>query len=115
MEKPHGARRSRRPPRRRLRLRWLALAGVVFICFLYYQPVRSYLETRAAVDERRAEVELLEEERRVLERRLEQSTSPDVLLRQARRLGLVRPGERLYIVKGIEEWRKRRTKLRRDG
>jgi hypothetical protein len=28
------------------------------------------------------------------------------LVREARRLGLVKPGERLFIVKGIPAWRK---------
>jgi len=30
----------------------------------------------------------------------------DQLIREARRLGLVKPGERLFIVRGIAAWRK---------
>ena len=36
---------------------------------------------------------------------MEQSTSLVVLAQQARRTGLVRPGEQLFIVKGIPAWR----------
>ena len=37
------------------------------------------------------------------------STSIATLAREARALGYVRPGERLYIVKGINQWRKQRA------
>ena len=40
-----------------------------------------------------------------LEHRLHGSTSLAILAREARALGYVRPGERLYIVKGIPQWR----------
>ena len=42
-----------------------------------------------------------------LERRLGSSTSLATLGREARALGYVRPGEHLFIVRGIEQWRKR--------
>jgi cell division protein FtsB len=79
----------------------LALVG-----FLYVQPVRSYLETRDTLRQRAAEVRVLEAERRDLERRLAAQTSTAALIREARRLALVKPGERLYIVKGIPAWRR---------
>ena len=111
--------RKRRPHRRpKIRVRWLAVGALVLLGLLYYQPVRSYLETREVLDRRGAEVRALAREQRVLKRRLAESRSPDALLRQARRLGLVRPGERLYIVKGIAAWRRahsRRTKTDGDG
>ena len=101
--------RLRRP--RRL-LRWLALGALALIGLLYYQPLRSYLETRAEVAERAAEVRSLREERNALRRKLAESSSAAAFQHQARRLGLVRPGERLFIVKGIATWR--RT-MPRDG
>ena len=44
-----------------------------------------------------------------LARRLTSSTQPEALARRARQLGLVRPGERLFIVKGIDAWRARES------
>ena len=96
-------RRRRRPPL----LRWFALATVLIVGLLYYRPLKSYIETRSALEERAAEVRSLRSERNGLARRLTESDTPEALARRARRLGLVRPGERLFIVKGIDEWRAR--------
>ena len=103
--------RRRRPARSRLLLRWLALGVTVLVGLLYVGPLRSYLETRAALENRRTEVDALRQEHRRLERRLAESTSAEALLVEARRLGFVKEGERLFIVKGIPAWQamKRRT------
>jgi hypothetical protein len=69
----------------------------------------SYLETRSAVAERRQEVAILREEKALLMARLEQTTNLTALAREARRAGLVRPGEQLFIVKGVAEWRRARS------
>ncbi len=82
-------------------MRWVALAGICVVALLYYRPVRSYLETRATLERRSGEVRRLETERRRLERRLADAGTDAALIREARKLGLVRPGERLFIVKGI--------------
>lgn len=75
------------------------------MAFLYLQPLRTYLETRDTLARRSAEVRLLEAQKRTLERRLDGQTSTAALVREARRLGYVKPGERLFIVKGIPAWR----------
>ena len=87
-------------------LRWCVLATAGFVGFLYYQPLSSYLETRATLNERTAEVQLLRQERSRLQIRLEHSATVAALSREARRMSLVRPGERLFIVKGVAEWRR---------
>ena len=87
-------------------LRWCVLAAAGFVAFLYYQPLSSYLETRATLNERTAEVQLLRQERTRLQARLEHSATVEALSREARRMSLVRPGERLFIVKGVQEWRR---------
>jgi septum formation initiator len=92
--------------RPRLRVRWLALAVLALIALLYMKPIRSYLGTRAELHRRTAEVHALRAQKLALERRLIQAASGDELVRQARRLGLVKPGERLFIVKGIGAWRR---------
>ena len=102
-------RAKRRPPRSTIVLRWLAVAALALIGFLYYQPVRTYLDTRSQLARRSADVRELRAERERLEARLEQSTTGAALTREARRLGFVRPGERMFIVKGIKGWRRAHT------
>ena len=105
----------RRPARRMLLRRWLAVATLALIGFLYYQPVRSYFETRESLAQRLDEVRVLERQRHALERRLARSTSDAALGRAARRLGFVKPGERLVIVKGIPAWRRAQARIARDA
>jgi cell division protein FtsB len=106
---------SRRPPVLTLLRRWSVVAAVVIVAYLYYHPLRTYLETRHELATRRAQVAQLAEQKRDLERRLAASTSLGALARQARRLGYVRPGERLYIVKGIQAWRDRVARVAGGG
>jgi cell division protein FtsB len=93
--------------RRRRRLaRWAVLGLVVLLAALYYRPVRAYVETKRTLQARTAEVAGLTVRKRELERRLSEIRSGSTLVRGARRLGLVKPGERLFIVRGIPEWRR---------
>ncbi len=101
--------KRKRKQRSSIALRWLGLGALVLVGLLYVQPLQAYLARRASVNERMAEVRTLRDEQRTLERRLRYARSDDALQREARRLGYVRPGERLFIVKGIPEWRARRT------
>jgi cell division protein FtsB len=103
-------RRARAPRigRRRLRLLWIvAILGVTV--YLYYRPISSYLETRNELAANRAEVESLRLVKGELQLRLVNSTSVDSIEREARRIGYVKPGERLFVVKGITEWRRARS------
>ena len=97
----------RRRSRSLLLRRWLAVGALLLVALLYYRPLRSWIETHHALEARRAQVHALQDEKQSLERRLRLSTSPAELAREARRLGYVRPGEKLFIVKGIEQWRRR--------
>ncbi len=99
-------RRSRRSP---LLARSLVVVCVGLVFFLYYRPVKSYLSTSKEVSARQLEVRQLRAQKRALERRLALSTTREEVSREARRIGYVRPGERLYIVKGIEGWRARQA------
>ncbi len=96
----------RRVPRGRFLLRWLAVAVVGFVAFLYVQPLRSYFSTRDALAQRAKEVRVLRAEKARLQHQLLTADTPEVLTREARRLGYVKPGERLFIVKGIAAWRR---------
>ena len=102
----------RRARRRALVRRWLAAAAVVVVAFLYVHPVRSYLDARAELSAQEREVRALEARRAGLQRTLTAQTSDAALLRAARRLGYVKPGERLFIVKGIPAWRAARAQER---
>lgn len=93
-------------PRGRFLLRWLGVAVIGFVAFLYSQPLRSYLSTREALASRAQEVRVLRAQKVRLQRRLVEADTPEALTREARRLGYVKPGERLFIVKGIAAWRR---------
>jgi cell division protein FtsB len=112
---PTSCKRSRRPSRASLARRWGAVAAVVIVGYLYYHPLRTYLATRAELGARRAEVAKLASQRRALERELTAATSVDAVARQARELGYVRPGEHLYIVKGIQAWLEHEATIARHG
>jgi cell division protein FtsB len=109
------AKRTRRKPRRRHGLRWLALGAIILIGLLYARPLRSYLGVKHELAQRAADVRTLKHERRALQHRLAESTSEEALTREARRLGLVRPGERLFIVKGISSWLHHKATIARGG
>jgi len=83
------------------------VAAVAFLAFFYYRPLHAYFDTRHSLRERRAEVRWLQAQKRRLERQLAATTSPAALELEARRLGLVKPGERLVIVQGIAAWKRK--------
>lgn len=96
-----------RAVRRRRRTRLLLPLGIVIVMsFLYFRPISSYLQTRSELGARRAQVVVLRAEKARLERRLARTTSEAALAREARQIGYVRPGERLFIVKGITGWQR---------
>ena len=76
------------------------------VAFLYWRPAHSYLTTKRTLDQRHAQVQALRAEQSRLQKRLAQVGTREQLVREARRLGLVKPGEQLFIVKGIPAWRK---------
>jgi cell division protein FtsB len=83
-----------------------ALGVVVLLGLLYYRPVHAYVDTKRTLEARTADVQALAERKKELEERLAEIRSGSTLVRGARRLGLVKPGERLFIVRGIPEWRR---------
>ena len=99
------AKTSRKPARSSLALRWLAVGALVLVGLLYYRPVRAYLERQDAAAARQAQVSVLAQRSAALERRLRYVESEAAVAREARRIGYVKPGEQLFIVKGIPVWR----------
>jgi cell division protein FtsB len=76
----------------------IVLVGIVG---LYIGPAHSYLSTMKEAKVKRAEVHRLQRENAHLRARRDALRSPKALEREARRLGMVRPGERAYVVKGL--------------
>ena len=103
---------NRAPMLRFGRRRWMrlfALGVAVLLGLLYYRPVKTYLHTRDSLRDRAAEVDALALRKHQLEGRLAEIERGSSLVRGARRLGLVKPGEHLFIVTGIRAWRQAHT------
>src|SRR5262245_6668725 len=99
--------KGRRPTRSAVGRRWVAVGVFVLVALMHYRPLKASFDARSELGQRRAAVQKLEAEKARLEKRLASSTSLATLSREARALGYVRPGEHLFIVQGIHEWRKR--------
>jgi cell division protein FtsB len=98
------------------RWRLVVVVAVALLAFFYYRPLHAYFDTRHSLQERRADVRGLQAQKRRLERQLATTTSPAALELEARHLALVKPGERLFIVKGIAAWQHRHGgSIRRGG
>ena len=74
---------------------------------LYWKPMHTYMSTRHELQARRADVQALRAEKAGLERRIAQAGTATALVREARLIGYVKRGERLFIVRGISTWRQR--------
>ena len=92
------AARRRKPSRSTLMRRWLGVAVLALIAAAYVQPVRALRDAQDDVQERRADIAALEREGERLAARLAVARTDEFVEREARRLALVRPGERLFIV-----------------
>jgi cell division protein FtsB len=96
-------------------MRWVGLAAIVLVGLLYARPLQSYVDTKHELAHKAADVQALKAEKRELQHRLALSSTGEALTEQARRLGLVRPGERLYIVKGVSAWVHGKARATIDG
>ena len=92
----------------RTRIRWdrlgrWALIGVfALVLYLYIGPALSWISTYREAGRQRAQVAELRVENQKLRERKAALSSPGALEREARRLGMVKKGERAYIVQGIK-------------
>jgi cell division protein FtsB len=92
----------------RTRIRWdrlgrWALIGVfALVLYLYIGPALSWISTYREAGRQRAQVAELRAENQRLRERKAALTSPGALEREARRLGMVKKGERAYIIEGIK-------------
>jgi cell division protein FtsB len=102
---------ARKKHRRRLggpiARRWFAAGALVLVGLLYYRPLHDYFQARSERAARLGEVRQLQREQSILEQHVHQASSLAAQAAEARTLGYVRPGEHLYIVKDIPQWRRR--------
>jgi cell division protein FtsB len=90
-----------------MRVRWdrvgrvalLMLLGAVMLA--YVGPARSLVSTWRESNARQAQVRTLDREHRALLERAKELRDPRTVQAEARRLGMVRPGERPYVVDGL--------------
>jgi hypothetical protein len=91
----------------RLRVgRLLAAGAICAIAVGYVQPIRAYMEAEEQVGAKRAERASLLRQQARLRARLELAGSEAFVLREARRIQLVRRGETLYVVNGVQRWKR---------
>lgn len=83
--------------------RWALLGVLVLIAYLYVGPTRSWISAYAEAREKREEVAELRTRNDELRRRHRELQRASTLEREARRLGMVRAGERAYVVKGLPD------------
>ena len=89
------------------RIRWdrvgrIALVLVLFgVMVSYLNPMVNLLQAWQGSKSSDQELAQLKQEKVELTRQLRDASSPASLEREARRLGMVKPGEHAYVVKGL--------------
>jgi cell division protein FtsB len=92
---------------RRSGIRWDRVGRVALITtlgvimLLYVSPALHWLEQSRTAGEQRSELSELTAKNRELKRRLRDLRSPGALEREARRLGMIRIGERSYVIENL--------------
>ena len=81
------------------RLGLLGVLGVILI--LYVSPVVHWIEQSRTAAHLHSQVTSLQTEHDGLQTRLRELRAPGALEREARRLGMVAPGEKPYVVQGV--------------
>ncbi len=95
------------PAAPRTHIRWDRLGRVALLVVLlgvlalYVNPLRSWWSTKQESAQRQSEVARLERENRELRERRAHLKDPRMLENEARRLGMVKPGERAFVVEGL--------------
>lgn len=92
---------SRPPGGIAINARRIFIAGLLTALLLgYVGPVSGYLNQRAELRDESAKLEVLEQRRETLRKQIADLNKADVLEARARAIGLVKPGERAFIVRG---------------
>ena len=92
---------------RRTGIRWdrlgrVALLGtLLMIVFAYASPARQWIKQSGTAGHQKQELSQLSKENRNLKQRLRALRDPDALEREARGLGMIRAGERSYVIENL--------------
>ena len=78
--------------------RWALIAVFAFVLYLYVGPAVSWVSTYREAGEKRAEVAALKARNAELRARRAQLRDKRALEREARRLGMVKAGEKAFVV-----------------
>jgi cell division protein FtsB len=81
--------------------RWALIAVFAFVIYLYVGPAATWISTYQEAKKKRAEVAALKAENRRLRERRRELRDPASLEREARRLGMVKAGEKSYVIEGL--------------
>ncbi len=94
-------------PARRTSIRWdrlgrLALLGTLgVIVLLYLSPAKHWVQQSSTAGAQRQELDELTRENQQLKLRVDALRDPGALEHEARKLGMVRQGERAYVIEGL--------------
>jgi cell division protein FtsB len=77
----------------------LCVLGTIML--LYASPAKHWIEQSRTAGAERRELNELTNENRALQRRVRALHSPGALEREARRLGMVRRGERSFVIENL--------------
>ena len=78
------------------RLALVAMLGVIVL--LYLSPVKHWIQQSGTKQDQQQRLDQLKQENARLESRLHYLKRPDSIDREARRLGMVKRGERAFVV-----------------
>jgi cell division protein FtsB len=81
--------------------RWALLFVVALLLYLYIGPTRNWYTTWREAGQKREQVAALQAENERLKARRDDLRRESALEREARRLGMVKAGERAYIIEGL--------------
>jgi cell division protein FtsB len=81
--------------------RWALLGVLALVLYLYIGPATTWVSTWREAREKRSEVATLRAENERLRERRDALKRRSSLEREARRLGMVKAGERMYVVDGL--------------
>jgi cell division protein FtsB len=81
--------------------RWALIGVFVLVLYLYIGPAVRWVQTYREAGRQRAQVAELRAENKRLRARKAELTAPGALEREARKLGMVKAGERAYVIAGL--------------
>jgi cell division protein FtsB len=96
-----------RRPRRRSVIRWDRVARISLLAIMalilasYIGPATKYIRAWQLSNETRAELTQLQTEQKQLKQRYKELKNPRTIELEARKVGMARPDEKVYVIKGL--------------